>query len=214
VHEGGGRKFVVRQRDAHAWCLVWDGFSQTWRDFDPTPASWVAAEAQRASLLQPLGDLWSRITFEFSKFRWGQSHLRQYLLWSVAPILAVLLYQIFFRRRRRRGELDGRRQAGAELAWPGLDSEFFELERKLVERGFLRQACEPLSEWLQRAAADPGLAAVSAPLRALLLLHYRYRFDPRGLSGQERDALRLQARAALAQIDVCDEESNLRARPV
>ena len=24
VHEATGRKYVVRQRDAHAWCLVWN----------------------------------------------------------------------------------------------------------------------------------------------------------------------------------------------
>jgi hypothetical protein len=210
VHEGSGQKYVVRQRDAHAWCLVWDKLSQTWLDFDPTPASWVAAEAQRASVLQPLGDVWSRISFEFSKFRWGQSHLREYILWAIAPVLAVLLYQIIFRRRRRR-EHERQREADEERVWPGLDSEFFQLERKLVERGFLRQACEPLSAWLQRAAADPGLTDVSAPLRALLLLHYRYRFDPRGLSRPERDALRVQARAALAQIDQSEWQSRVSA---
>jgi hypothetical protein len=206
VHEGSGQNYVVRQRDAHAWCLVWDKLAQTWRDFDPTPASWVAAEAQRASLLQPLGDLWSRISFEFSKFRWGQSHLREYLLWAIAPVLAVLLYQIFFRRRRR-GAFQRHSGLAEKLTWPGLDSEFFELERKLIERGFLRQPSEPLSEWLQRAAVDPGLTDVSTPLRALLLLHYRYRFDPRGLSRSERDALRLQAMAALAQIDQRDSQT-------
>ena len=102
VHETSGRKYVVRQRDAHAWCLVWNATSETWQDFDTTPASWVAAEASRASPMQFLSDCWSRVVFEFAKFRWGQTHLRQYFLWALAPILALLLYQIIFRSRRRR----------------------------------------------------------------------------------------------------------------
>jgi len=37
------------------------------------------------------------------------------------------------------------------------------------------------------------------PLRPLLALHYRYRFDPAGLSSAEREQLRASARAWLAQ---------------
>src|SRR5581483_1651189 len=52
----------------------------SWRDFDPTPASWVAVESSRISWAQRVSDLWARVTFELSKFRWGQSHVRQYVL--------------------------------------------------------------------------------------------------------------------------------------
>jgi hypothetical protein len=53
-----------------------------WQDFDTTPPSWVTAEASRASPMQFLSDCWSRLVFEFAKFRWGQTHLRQYFLWG------------------------------------------------------------------------------------------------------------------------------------
>ncbi|HWH69656.1 MAG TPA: transglutaminase domain-containing protein, partial [Candidatus Sulfotelmatobacter sp.] len=199
VHEGSGRKYVVRQRDAHAWCLVWDERTGLWQDVDFTPASWVEAEAQRASLFQFLRDIWSRIWFEFSKFRWGQSHLRQYLLWSLVPILAFLLYQIVFRRRRRRQQAD-KSAAGATVIWPGLDSEFYQLEKRLVEQGVVRQPNEPLSDWLQRALREPALAELQSPLQALLQLHYRYRFDPQGLSASEREQLQQEATACVEKI--------------
>src|SRR5262249_9448657 len=67
VHEGSGNKYVVRQRDAHAWCLVWQKNKGLWQDYDGTPGSWIDAEARRNSQVQWLLDLWSRITFEFSK---------------------------------------------------------------------------------------------------------------------------------------------------
>ncbi len=198
VHEASGNKFVVRQRDAHAWCLVWNEDQQLWQDFDTTPGSWVQAEAQHASPLQVLSDLWSRLGFEFSKLRWGHSRVRQYLLWSLAPVLAILLLQIIFRSRRRR-----RAGSDAQLTHSiclGLDSEFYQLEQQLIARGFRRQADEPLSGWLARAVAEPAVSAVRQPLTELLRLHYRYRFDPQGLSHPERQRLRHQARECLSRL--------------
>ncbi len=198
VHEAAGRKYVVRQRDAHAWCLVWNEQNGTWETFDTTPASWVEAEAKRGALFQFLSDLWSRIAFEISRIRWGQTHLRQYLLWALVPILALLLARILFRVRRR----PHRRKGEAVLAptWPGLDSEFYQLERKLVERGVPRRPSEPLSAWLRRAAANPALAEFRGQFEGLLSLHYRYRFDPHGLAPADRETLRREAQLCLASI--------------
>jgi hypothetical protein len=114
VHEGSNGKYGVRQRDAHAWCLAWNPSSATWQDFDTTPASWLKTEANRASLTQYLSDCWSRVMFEFAKLRWGQTHRRQYFLWALAPVLALLLYQIIFRSRRRR-HIRGQEQPGATI---------------------------------------------------------------------------------------------------
>jgi len=196
VHEGAAGKYVVRQRDAHAWCLVWNEVSGVWQDFDTTPPSWVTAEASRASPMQFLSDAWSRLVFEFAKLRWGQTHLRQYFLWALVPVLALLLYQIIFRSRRRRHALS-REEPGATTLWPGLDSEFYQIEKRLAKRGAPRRPCEPLSAWLLRAASDPALAGMNSRLQQLLNLHYRYRFDPEGLSQGDRETLRREASGLL-----------------
>jgi protein-glutamine gamma-glutamyltransferase len=197
VHEGANGKYVVRERDAHAWCLVWrDG---TWRDFDTTPAVWVADESEPASLWQSISDGWSRLWFEFSKFRWGQSQLREYLFLALLPALALLLWQTL---RRGRGRLVRRKMAAPRpaTAWPGLDSEFYQLETKLAERGVPRAASEPLSAWLARAATATSLADRAGAVRRLLQLHYRHRFDPEGLSAGDREALRFGVRACLVEL--------------
>jgi hypothetical protein len=199
VHETSGSKYVVRQRDAHAWCLVWNNYRKTWEDFDTTPASWVEEESKRASPWQLLSDLWSRVRFEFSKFRWGQTRVRKYILLALVPVLALLLYQVIFRKRGQ-GHRRKSREPEAAVAWPGLDSEFYQLERKLTERGTARQPSEPLSEWLRRAAGDPGLAEVEHSLQELLRLHYRYRFDPHGLSQPDRDELKRCATACMTNL--------------
>lgn len=189
LHESSGENhYVVRQRDAHAWTLVYD--KNTWQDFDTTPGSWMAAEKSRASAFQFLADLRSRIWFELSRIRWGQTNLRQYILWGLVPVLGLLLFQIFRARRKRHG---GKDLVRAGLIWPGLDSEFYLLERRLAQRGLVRQPGESLSAWLERASALPELRDLAEPLRHLLQLHYRYRFDPIGLQLSERELLRAEA---------------------
>ena len=83
------------------------------------------------------------------------------------------------------------------IFWPGLDSEFYQLERKLAERGVPRQPDEPLSDWLERALAKNTLTDLRSPLRKLLGLHYRHRFDPNGLDESERNALKREAKICL-----------------
>lgn len=194
VHESSGGKYVVRNRDAHSWCLVWNDNLKAWQDFDTTPSSWIAEET-RGSPFQALSDLWSRVMFEFSKFRWGQTHLRQYIFWGLIPILMILLYQIVFRRRRR-----ARGEELHEVDWPGLDSEFYQIERALGARGIRRQPSEPLSTWLLGLLNDPVLARARDSLQELLRLHYRYRFDPRGLRPAERELLRREVQGCLANL--------------
>lgn len=199
IHESHNDGYVVRQRDAHAWCLVWDKETGIWRDFDTTPASWVEAESSRPSPFQALSDSWSWIRFQLAKLRWGQTRLRQYILWGLLPVLCLLFYQIIRRIRGKRGKNERKRSAD-NFALPGLDSEFYQLERKLSQRSAARQAGEPLSAWLSRASAEPDLLGIRGPLQELLLLHYRYRFDPLGLSQSDREALRRVANNCLAQL--------------
>ena len=213
VNEASGRGYVVRERDAHAWCLVWNAPRQMWEDFDTTPASWVAEENKRASSMQWFTDFWSWARFQVAKLRWGQSNLRQYILWALIPVLALLLYQIIFRRGRRRRAQSKTGILAAGIFWPGLDSEFYQLERKLAARGAPRQSSEPLSDWLGRALAEPALADLRDPLRELLRRHYCHRFDPCGLSGAEREALAREAKTCLDRLDTLSRLKRGAARP-
>jgi protein-glutamine gamma-glutamyltransferase len=196
VHETSGKGYVVRQRDGHAWCLVWDDHAKAWQDFDTTPPSWIAEESKRASAFQWLSDAWSWIGFQVSQFRWAQGHFRRYLWLLLLPALVVLLYQIVFHRKRRRKH---RAPTGTPppARWPGLDSEFYLVEGKLAKRGLVRRPDEPLSGWLERATRPATLASLRGRLVELLRLHYRCRFDPQGLSPEDRDQLKRGARVAL-----------------
>jgi transglutaminase-like putative cysteine protease len=199
-HEPSGHGFVVRERDAHAWCIVWDRQAQTWKDFDTTPGSWVGIEGKRAPAMQWFSDFWSWLGFEIAKLRWGQSNLREYILWALVPVLALLLFQIIFKRGRRLRQQPRAGKSAAEIFWRGLDSEFYQLEKILAERGITREPGEPLSIWLSRAIANPDLSEMKTPLEKLLRLHYRHRFDPQGLNASDREKLRRDAKTSLKRL--------------
>ena len=180
VQEGAGGKYVVRERHGHAWCLVY--LEGAWRDLDTTPGSWNAVEAGHASFWEPISDAWSRLWFEFSKWRWSQSGFRKYVLWLALPLLLLAAGRLFFKKQWRRFAQDWRKSS--RQAVPGLDSEFYLIEKELLELGLGRQAGETLAAWIGRIRA-PGAPRLE-PLPGILDLHYRYRFDPAGLAEPER----------------------------
>ncbi len=199
VHEGAGSHYVVRQHDGHAWCLVWHEQGKYWEDYDTTPTSWMETDAPPTGWFQWLGDGWSRLVFEISRLRWGQSNLRQYLLWLLIPALGLLAFQIFYRggiRRRRQPKS----VAVPPPVWPGLDSEFFELARRLAAGGFPRLPGESAHAWLRRVGGNPILANRGIQWSELIRLHYQYRFDPRGLTPPDRQRLSEENRKCLAQL--------------
>lgn len=194
VQEGSGKKYIVRERHAHAWTLVWDG--STWRDFDTTPGGWNAIEKQHSSWLRPVKDLFSNLWFEFSRWRWSSTDIRKYLIWIPAPLLVVALIS-FVWRKQWRNRKPVVREERVRRNWPGLDSEIYEVERALAARGLERRSHESWRAWLDRIDEH---AADGAALRRLISLHSKYRFDPDGLDARERDALRDSARSYLKEL--------------
>ena len=116
----------------------------------------------------------------------------------MVPVLAALLFQILRQKRNRQ-----RRNSGeaAVAVWPGLDSEFYLIEKKLTARGVPRQPNEPLTDWLERSTHESALVALRKPLQELLRLHYRCRFDPQGLDARDREELRRGAKTVLESLN-------------
>jgi hypothetical protein len=117
----------------------------------------------------------------------------------MVPVLSALLFQIIFRRRKRKSAAQNKNFT-EKFFWPGLDSEFYQLETKLATRGVPRQPSEPLADWLERALAEPTFAQLRAPLQELLRLHYRHRFDPHGLDEVGRKLLAHKVRECLESL--------------
>jgi transglutaminase-like putative cysteine protease len=181
------QRYIVRARHAHSWTLAYvDG---AWRDVDTTPPVWGDSEQNGASFFEPVRDVWSFLTFLFSRWRWSEdeSGFGRHVAWLLIPLVLVLVWRLYSRRRVGRDTAGSR--APVTIARPGQDSEFYLIAERLRAAGRGRRSDEPPSEWIERIQARE--------LAPILDLHNRYRFDPEGLSQSERVSLRAQADAWL-----------------
>jgi hypothetical protein len=179
-------RYVVRERHAHAWVLVYlDG---RWRDLDTTPADWVEQEAARqAGWWQNTGDFFAWLGYLYQRWVWretGEEKNHAWLLWLVLPLVAFLLWRTTGQRR-----IKARRQEAVCLPIPGADSPFYRIVEYWQAQGYARQPGENLAAWLNRLPHAPSPGAESTDWQEMLGLHKRYRFDPAGLSAAEKQHL-------------------------
>lgn len=193
VQEQNGDHFVVRERHAHAWCLVW--IDKRWREIDTTPGDWRTVESERASSWEPWRDFFNRLRFEFSKWRWGNSSWKRYLNWLIVPLLGLAIVRLIMTKPWQRAR-QTRNNPLETRAWPGQDSEYYLIANHLMRTGPERQPGETAAAWIARlgVASDAG----ASELAQVLDLHYRLRFDPQGLRPAERTALRHRSHHWLA----------------
>lgn len=174
--------YVVRARHAHAWSRAWVG--DRWVDVDTTPPIWFAEEARLAPAWQKLADF-----FRWASYRWAQRtgfEASEAWLALIGVLVAVLGWRIV------RGKRASRARPGAAVeyarAYPGLDSEFYAIERAIARGGVLRAESETLTAWASRSVAQmDGMSR--AQLERALQLHLRHRFDPDGLNSRGRRQL-------------------------
>jgi hypothetical protein len=196
--------FVVRARHAHAWALVHiDG---NWRNFDTTPASWFNIEDESASILQPISDVWSWCMLKFSQWRWikKEGGLKKYGIWVLVPLIVIFARKLYSQNRVKRIKIEKERVDDTRVN-PGKDSEFYRVEKRLNEFGFYRESGETFSFWISNIEANRPSFLDLGEIRELLTLHYRYRFDPKGLTPGEKAALRSSVSSWLARNDALSE---------
>jgi protein-glutamine gamma-glutamyltransferase len=189
-----GETYLVRERHSHAWALVYHKNTETWEQVDNTPSDWDEAVDAKPPWWEPARDFISNLYYQFSKWRWGKTSFSRYSQWALVPLILYLLWRILSTRRRQQTD-SGTLGGPLEPAWPGMDSELFLINQRLAEIQLSRQPNEPLRCWQQRLeTAFPA----SETLSGIFLMHRRLRFDPRGLTSQDRETLRRQAGEWLA----------------
>ncbi len=191
-------RLIVRARHAHAWALVYiDG---VWRDFDTTPSAWRNIEEDAASMWELVSDLWSWSMFKFSEWRWREREggIKKYIGWLLIPFVLILARRLYFKKRVKRVKI-GQEERGRVRFSPGADSEFYLIEKRLKESGFVRYPWEALSSWIRRIEEAESSSLSIEFLHSILALHYRYRFDPEGITLTEKAKLNSEVQSWLEQ---------------
>jgi len=180
-----GNTYLVRERDGHAWAMVFRKDKGIWEEFDTTPPSPDRGDNLETSEWESISDFFSNLKYRFASWRWSKTSYSRYLSWLLIPLILYLVWRIFSKRTRRQdGEAPAER---GQPVWPGADSEFYLFEKRMTAAGLGRHPNELSLHWLQRlesSLSDPER------LSRIFQLHHRLRFDPAGLTAQERKTLR------------------------
>jgi len=142
---------------------------------------WAPLEAQDESWWQPISDLWSWLGYSFTTWK-DYSDDRDNLTMQIL-LFFVIVY--FFWRLFTDSRFIKIRQSlvnqNSITNVPGMDSPLYRLTRKLEEQGHQKLQGETLRSWLLRQES----IFKKQLILPLLDLHYRYRFDPIGLTNVE-----------------------------
>jgi transglutaminase-like putative cysteine protease len=190
-------RFIVRDRHAHAWTLVHiDG---AWHKFDTTPASWASIEDAAAPAWEFISDLWSWGEFKLSEWlrRIRESGELKHLGWLMIPFSFIFVRRFYLMKRVQRFDTIKSPKAISQGRPAGSDSEFYLIENALIESGFVRQSSETLQNWIEKLQINQPASHLLNDLRSILDLHYRHRFDPKGINTTERAALKSTAQSWL-----------------
>lgn len=154
------------------------------------------------SFFEKLSEAWSELMTLLSENS-------ETLAWAGSMIvlgLAIVFGSIYLiwrmiRKKLSRRSKRGRRQSSERISKPttdGLDSEFYQIEKRLSDWGLARLPSETVRKWLGRLDQELPDAYMSE-LHQIIDLHYRYRFDPQGLTEEERERLKLMIQSWLTE---------------
>jgi hypothetical protein len=146
-----------------------------------------------------LSDLWSWCVYTMSKYRWSErkGEAAKHISWLLIPLIIFLAWRVYRKKRVTRAEkYEVQNEAEVRL---GVDSEFYLIAERLSELGFVRHPGETLSQLIARMEEGQPSSISTESLQSILELHYRYRFDPKGISPSERSTLRYNVSAWLKE---------------
>jgi protein-glutamine gamma-glutamyltransferase len=151
------------------------------------------------SFAEQVSELWTTLRNFLTKHR-------NTLLWASAIAtlgLAIIIGSILvawkaLRRQRPQPKKGSRRNISHLNEQPvnGPDSEFYRIEQRLAEWGLERQSSETPRQWIARLKQKLPESQMNQ-LNQIIDLHYRHRFDPEGITEDDRDHLNLMIQSWL-----------------
>lgn len=191
------KQFIVRQRHAHAWAIAYiDG---VWQTVDTTPTVWQEIDARQHSLLTPFYDVLSWVWLRLQEWRLKheQKDPRQDLVWLLFPLSLILTWRMGWHKRFFPKRFGYVKNHDLPAIGVGIDSACYQIVVWYQKQGMQRKPHQTLKAWFANLAYRDN--ANDQLLHRIVTLHYRYRFDPVGLTSSERAHLEDLVRQWLAQ---------------
>ena len=190
-------QFIVRDRNAHAWTMVF--IDDMWQVLDTTPSDWIGMEDASAPSWEFIFDVLSWCWFKLSQLFNAVRNLGKLNHWLWFTIGSLFLLWRWFERKHKIKNREIVKTQKIKYSSLGEDSEFYLIEKTLNQSGFTRSRSETFKQWIERVQDNLPTSDLVAELQSILELHYRYRFDPQGIKITERDKLQSDCRSWLSK---------------
>ena len=188
------KQYIARARHAHSWVLAF--VNGNWQTVDTTPSIWVADEEENISTMEPLIDLWSWFSYRISRWNSNDSDdkITNVLVWFLLPLLFFYIWNIFIKKQvRTRTE---KTKEALIFKKYGIDSPFYKLVEEVEKRYRPRKPGQTLLNWIPM----PGNTLIHQDMNRLVMLHYKYRFDPEGLTRDQKESMDSEIEKKLTEI--------------
>jgi hypothetical protein len=198
------KRWVVRERQGHAWVEVWDAAAGRWLVADPTPPGNSPSAWRKASPFREMLDLvvagWKRLSVYLSGANFLEviadagallADFVWHVVWSL-PGAVVLIGGLAIAGLRHR--MKRRTMASSERLRARLTQTMARLARRSVAAHLRRRPAESWDAWLRRAAPElpqDRLAELRETLERYQALRYR---DVLDVSGARAWIVRADAR--------------------
>lgn len=204
VHEYSNLEqlYLVRGRHAHAWTVVF--LNGSWQFLDTTPAIWTSIEDSQINKLTLITDFLSflinQIAVIFTNLQQSDSFRKYWWLW-ISPLILFLIWRLNLRNLKPLLKENKLARSGIiELTKMGLDSDFYLIEQSFNQLGLTRNESESLKQWLIELQKHLETDLFNQ-LQLIIELYYRYRFDPQGLTLEEKTNLQSLIKSYLIQLE-------------
>ena len=190
------RQYIARARDAHSWVQAY--VNGKWQIVDTTPAVWATLDSEDASIIEPLIDFWSWLSYTTATWdlKNSESGRTGIFIWILVPVLLFYLWKMFIRPRIG-ATIDNRLAANMPENYQIAHANLYKLLRTMEKQYGERQPGETLLMWITRLEKNNH----NFGIYKLLNLYYRYRYDPAGLQPDEESELNSQAILLLAKLN-------------
>lgn len=181
-------EYIIRGTHGHAWTRVWDTYSGTWIDFDPTPSGWIIAESGGSTnRMQWFTDAFQCLKEDF--FLWrnepGNRLGATIVMWALGISVCLFVGRRLWKSKVIVGSASNRYPIygnGTTIRTPLHDLE--PAAQKILEP---RKVGETLPSWLEKLKAHGLPIAVIDEARDI---HQSLRFDPSPADKSKLDHLK------------------------
>ena len=191
------KRYIARASDAHSWVEAY--INDGWLVVDTTPSVWVDIDEKDVPVIRPIIDFWSWISYllisdDIDEQSSGKNMI---MVWILLPILFLYIWRMFSGKRySRKNQQVNEPEISIKQ---GMDSVFYRLYQVLESKYGERPVGMTLTRWI--GSLSRHNIADGSKLERIIRAHYRYRFDPDGLSKEELKMLDQEVDSMIAGIN-------------